>query len=590
MPGIDKDALEKAAEKVFKRSNYFSDYVLETIARRIKSVGQLSAYDQQTLKNMADISGDMKAITKKLAEITGQNINDIEKIYTKTVSDGVNSYKPMYDFKGMQFKAFEENEFAQQLASHWFKETAGEMINLSRTKAIGFDKYNLTGEVIGHAPLEGAFQKAVDDAVAALSDGTVDFNTAMRETIKNLGGSGVKVTYGSGVNRSLSSMVRQNLLYGAKQSAIAYDEHVSSELGCDGFEVDAHAGCRPSHEFMQGQMYSYDGDRRIGGVVYKDGSEALKRLSDYGCLHFKTGVILGVSEPRYNKKELKRIHKETTELIEFDGRQKTLYEWKQTQRKFEREVRKESRIRDMAKSAGNKTLAKDCEDKINTFRKKYDDMCAKTGLEPRYERMRTYFGRTFEKSSEKGISKKLKFTTTENTVNMSYINSDEYKNKFNNITDNENVNNSIYRYSKAALTHRNGSYYEDIYIIDGKTGSLIAKETTPIAENNVKYSAKTESIIKSHPNKLISIHNHGTNNPPTGSDLGSAGYRRYKMGVVACHNGDVYTYRVGSIPFSAGTFDKAVDKYKSKGYNEIEAITEVLKLFEEYYGIRWNKL
>lgn len=225
---------------------------------------------------------------------------------------------------------YEQNEFAQQLVKHWFKETAGEMINLSRTKAIGFDKYDLKGNVVGHTPLEGAFQKAIDDAVTAVSTGTVDFNTAMRETVINLGGSGVKVTYGSGVNRSLSAMVRQNLLYGAKQSSVAYDEHISKELGCDGFEVDAHPGCRPSHEFMQGQMYSYD------------------------------------------------------------GRTKTLYEWKQTQRKIEREIRKESQIRDMVKETGNNILAKDCNFKINTYRTKYDDMCQKIGLEPKYERMRTY--------------------------------------------------------------------------------------------------------------------------------------------------------------------------------------------------------
>lgn len=223
MPYTDKDKLEKAAEIVFDRLNYFNDYTLQTIARRIKSIGQLSAYDQQTLKNMADISGDMEAITKTLADLTGQNVKDIEKIYTQTVSDGVNSYKPLYNFKNMDFVPYEQNEFAQQLVKHWFKETAGAMINLSRTKAIGFDKYDLKGNVVGHTPLEGAFQKAIDDAVTAVSTGTVDFNTAMRETIINLGGSGVKVTYGSGVNRSLSAMVRQNLLYGAKQSSVAYD-------------------------------------------------------------------------------------------------------------------------------------------------------------------------------------------------------------------------------------------------------------------------------------------------------------------------------------------------------------------------------
>lgn len=387
------EKLEKYAEKIFDRLNYFSDYTLETIARRIKAAGELSAYDSQALKNIADITGNMDAVTKKLAEITRLNIKDIENVYTQVITDGVNTYKPLYDFKNMQFVPFEQNEFARQLAIHWAKQTAGEMINLSRTKALCFDKYDLFGNVVGSTPLEGAFQSAIDEAVAAVSAGTVDFNTAMSRTVERLGGSGIKVTYGSGVNRTLSSMVRQNLLYGAKQSARSYDEYIGEKLGCDGFEVDAHSGCRPSHIFMQGKMYSYDGRKVIDGVVYEDGAEALDRLNDYNCLHFKTAVILGVSEPRYSKEELDRIHRETTELIEYDGRKKTLYEWKQTQRRLERGVRNEQQKANTFEAAGMHGKAQDCRARVKAYRNKYDDMCKNVkGIEPRLDRMRVYKG------------------------------------------------------------------------------------------------------------------------------------------------------------------------------------------------------
>lgn len=391
MPKINTEKLEEYAAAVYDRLEFFNDYTLKTIAQRIKSIGQLSAYDQQAIKNMADISGDMQKITKKLAQITEMNIEDLEKIYTDVTTDGVNSYKPLYDFKNIPFVPFEENEFAQALVSNWVRETAGTMVNLSRTKAIGFDKYDGLGNVIGHIPLEGAFEQTISGAVAAVSSGTVDFNSAMKKTIEELGGSGVKVTYGSGVNRSLSAMVRQNILYGAKQSAQAYDEYIGKQLGCDGFEVDAHSGCRPSHMFMQGKMYSYYGKKTVNGITYDDGSDALKALGDYGCLHFKTDVILGVSVPRYSSKELDRIKRETTELIEYDGREKTLYEWKQTQRKFERTVRNKQTQADMFRESGNIARARDIENEISVFRSKYTDMCKNIkGLEPHLDRMRTY--------------------------------------------------------------------------------------------------------------------------------------------------------------------------------------------------------
>lgn len=400
------EKLEEYAQVIYSRYEYFNNYTLGTIRRRIKATGALSAADRQALKNIADISGDMGAITKKLAEITRLNISDIERIYEEVITDGVNTYKPLYDFKGMRFVPFGENEYARQLVGSWAKETAGEMINLSRTKALCFDRVDALGNVVGSTPLAGAFQEVIDEAVAAVSAGTVNFNTAMAKTVERLGGSGVKVSYGNGVNRSLSAVIRQNILYGAKRSAQSYDEHIGKALGCDGFEVDAHPGCRPSHEFMQGKMYSYSGRKIVGGTVYEDGAEALERLEDYNCLHFKTDVILGVSQPSYSAEELERIHKESTELIEYNGREKTLYEWKRTQRAFERSVRGERQKADMLDAAGMKRRAQECRQRADAYRRTYDDMCSKVkGLEPHPERMGVYKGVDF--SGKSGIIKEI---------------------------------------------------------------------------------------------------------------------------------------------------------------------------------------
>lgn len=411
MPRIDKDKLDKYAGVIYERLEEFNDFTLKTIARRIKEIGSLSAYDAQTLKNMADITGDMKKITKKLAEITEMNIADVEKVYEQTITDGVNTYKPLYDFRNIPFVPFEENEFAKALVSNWAEQTAGEMINLSRTKAIGFDKYDEFGNVIGHTPLRGAYEQAISSAVTAVSSGTADFNSAMKKTVEELGGSGVKVTYGSGVNRSLSAMIRQNLLYGAKQSAQAYDEYVGKILGCDGFEVDAHAGCRPSHLFMQGKMYSYNGRVTVDGITYEDGKEALNALGDYGCLHFKDDVILGVSQPRYSKKELDEIQRQSTELIEYDGRKKTLYQWKQTQRRFERAVRTKQTQADMFRESGNIAEANMRKKEIAAYRAKYDDLCDKLDLTKRTERMRTYKGKSLTNGNAKLLTENRKSDT-----------------------------------------------------------------------------------------------------------------------------------------------------------------------------------
>lgn len=393
MPKIDVEKLEAYAQLIFERENQFTSFTLKTIARRIRAVGELSAYDQQALKNIADITGDMKKITKELARITQMNISDIEKIYAQVINDGVNTYKPLYDFKGMEFVPITENEHAIKLVRHWAELTAGDMINLSHTKAIGFT--DASGRF---TDIAGAYQRTIDDAVVAVSNGTSDFNSAMKGTIEALGGSGVVVNYDSGVTRSIEAMIKQNLLWGAKQAAQSYDDYVSEELGLDGFEVDAHSGCRPSHEFMQGKIYAYKGPVTVKGVTYEDGARALERLQDYNCLHFKTGVLLGVSQPTYSQEELDRIHKETTETIEYNGKEKTLYEWKQTQRSLERAYRKAKTQADMFKESGNKTASKEYMDKAKSIRAVYDDLTNSVpGLYDNSYRMQTFFNGTNKK-------------------------------------------------------------------------------------------------------------------------------------------------------------------------------------------------
>ncbi len=134
-------------------------------------------------------------------------------------------------------------------------------------------------------------------------------------------------------------------------------------------------------------------------------------LEDYGCLHFKTGFMLGVSEPRYSQEELEQIRRESTELLEYDGKKKTLFEWKQTQRRLERAAREKQTQADMFREAGNIPKAREKEKAVAAYRAKYDDMCEKLGITPKLERMRTYKGsldKTVDKGGKSGIMGNVK--------------------------------------------------------------------------------------------------------------------------------------------------------------------------------------
>lgn len=381
---------EKYAQALFDNLNGWQDRTLARIGRRLKATGRLSAYDQKALKNIADITGDMNAIYADLARVTGQNIKEIQTAFERFMSDNMALYKPLYDFRNIPFLPYAENPIAQQIVNHWVKETAGEMINLSRTKGLSVVKYGLrNGErvPIGVESLQGAYQSAIDRAVFNVTSGVGDFYSNMRDTIEDLGGSGVRIDYGNGVTRSIDSVIRQNMLFAVKQMQTDYDNKVGKELGCDGFEVNFSATCRPSHAFMEGRMFSYHGDKTIDGVKYPDGLEALERLNDYNCQHRKMNVILGVSEPRYNAEEIAEKNRKTSEIIEYGGKKKSRYEWIQEQRRLEREIRNKRTTANMAKAAGDNNLFLKCKSQIKALQAKYNDMTDSIGLQKTEERM-----------------------------------------------------------------------------------------------------------------------------------------------------------------------------------------------------------
>lgn len=193
---------------------------------------------------------------------------------------------------------------------------------------------------------------------------------------------------------------------------------------------------------------------------------------------------------------------------------------------------------------------------------------------------------------EQGISEKKKEKNKNNSVDLNYIKSKEFKEKFNGITGNKKVDNRIYSQSKAMLTHRNGTDKEDMCLINSVTGKIEGKQTSSKTDFGVDYNdSLNEAIDNNSEYSLIAVHNHPTNNPPTGSDIISAGGHKYKMGVVVTHDGRVFTYKAGDIPFSENAFAKRVDKYRSSEYNlsESNAILQTLQDFKNTHGIDWSE-
>ncbi len=164
-------------------------------------------------------------------------------------------------------------------------------------------------------------------------------------------------------------------------------------------------------------------------------------------------------------------------------------------------------------------------------------------------------------------------------VNKSYIDSGEYKRKFDNITDNPYVNKTLYDCAKKALKHRSGTEFEDMYFIDAYSGKIVAQEVSQTDKEKVVYSDKTESTLKLY-NEIITLHTHPNSMPPSAADFNSAFKNKYQKGFVVCHNGKIFGYTsIGEV--NESLYNLYIQEYMSNGKSEydaqISALNEIMK-------------
>ncbi|MCQ2514788.1 MAG: hypothetical protein MJ089_06865 [Ruminococcus sp.] len=166
-------------------------------------------------------------------------------------------------------------------------------------------------------------------------------------------------------------------------------------------------------------------------------------------------------------------------------------------------------------------------------------------------------------------------------VNKTFLESGEYRRKFDNATDNPFVNKTLYDCSKRALKHRSGTVFEDMYWINYNTGKILLSVEDSIEERAIVYTDKIKNIIKDNKN-IITLHTHPSSMPPSCSDLNSCFNNEYKIGFVACHNGKIFGYTSNEL-INEKLYSMYIESFIKDGYEELEAqLNTLIKLSQSY--------
>lgn len=462
---LSEEQVKKLPERLVKRLETINILCLEKIGQRIKEIGAMSPSDVHRLTAMIDFGADVREITQELANVTAKNTEEIYEIYDLVAKDNYAFAKTYYETAGKAYIAYESNKHLQKYVKAQADITAKEYVQLSQHTA--FMVFGKDGKK-RPTSLSDTYTKVIDMAVEKVALGVSDYQSEMRGALKALADSGLRtkytplkgragktVDYATGYSRRLDTAVRQNVLWGVKQLNQGMQEQTGQEFGADGWEIDYHSNPRPSHAEMGGRQYSAGKARTVNGVYYPSFSTVEDLMQDYGCLHFKWAIILGVSEPNYSPEELKKLKELDKAKIEFEGEEYTRYELSQIQRKLETAARHAKDRQIIAKAAGDDELRRREQERINLITSKYTKVSKAAGLPTKAERM-SVSGYHRVKSTSEVINDAL--TTGKNNANIKLSNKEvrkAYKEKVAGIYGEINHNATLEEQAREAFIKRN---------------------------------------------------------------------------------------------------------------------------------------
>lgn len=377
---LSEERMQELAEQFEERFSRVCLRILQDIGETLKKTGDLTPSQAKKLQQMFTYGADVQDMTKQLARAAGTSMEDIRKLYEQAAKEEQDWSKPFYDAKGVTQIPFAENELLQNIVKAAAAVTKGELRNMSRTTTVGIRTKN------GFQPLVSFYKKTVDEAISAVATGTMDYNSTVRQAIKDMGSSGLRVQYESGYTRRLDSAIRQNIIDGVSYIAQETARQAGEEFGADGVELSAHSPCAPDHLPYQGKQYSLR--------EYDDLQASLKRpIGEWNCRHFPYPVLLGISRPANSRAELAEMERESNRKIEIDGKEYTRYECAQLHRKLETKLRYAREEKAIYQAAGQADLLREATEKIRILWNKYKEVGEKAGLPTRAERMRIFAGK-----------------------------------------------------------------------------------------------------------------------------------------------------------------------------------------------------
>ena len=368
--------IESAYNQIRSRIEAVNQEYLEAVAEQIKAIGELNPSSINRLAQMRLYGANVQKIKQSLAKALDLTVHDVQTILEAAAKQEYASKDYLAVVRGRQTFGLEYNFALQRYIQSVAAQTQSTFLNFSNTTNV-----------------DTVYQEAVSNAIDAVSRGVTDYNSAIRSTMRKLGGDGLRATYASGLTRRMDSAIRQNIVDGVRQVAREAQKQIGQEIGADGVELSAHPYSAPDHEPAQGRQYTLSEFEKMQSAqpfedIDGNKYEAFERqITQWNCRHFPSYIIIGVSKRRYTDKQLAEWKKENHKGCEIDGKQYTTYEASQLMRKIETAIREQKDIANLAKGYDDDVLRREAQAKIRDLKAQYEKVAKASGLKQRTDKM-----------------------------------------------------------------------------------------------------------------------------------------------------------------------------------------------------------
>ena len=338
-----KEYKDQVADKIAARYIGLEERILQDIARRIKKTGEITSTADWQINRLRILGYSSEDIEREIKKTLDASYPEMFELYDKVIDWEYVRNKDIYEQINAEFIPYEENRQLQQITDAIIQQSLEDLENVTRSLGFYLD-YN--GRKV-LTPLSQVYTNYLDNACFDIVTGAFDYGSVLRRVVTQLTNSGLrKIEYGSGYASRVEVAARRAVMTGVANLTGEIADYNAKKLGTEYFEVEWHAGARPTHAVWQGQVWTKEQLYSVCGLGTVTG------LLGANCYHTYYPFFPGISERNWSDDWLEEQNRKESKPKEFRGKEYALYEAKQRQRQMETAMRAQREKVQMLQNGG----------------------------------------------------------------------------------------------------------------------------------------------------------------------------------------------------------------------------------------------